>query len=84
MKHEIKNNILTLVLSRAQIQIYKLNFPPGESEYNKSRVISPGRRGVRVRSGELAVIGLMYCHLQTVLCLRDLQLLSHLKCNFRI
>ena len=73
MKHEIKNNILTRVLSRAQIQIYKLNFPGSLNTINPA---SSDLVGGGPGSGELTVIGLMYRHLQTVLYLCDLQLLS--------
>ena len=73
MKHEIKNNILTRVLSRAQIQIYKLNFPRSLNTINPA---SSDQVGGGSGLGEHAVIGLMYRHLQTVLCLCDLQLLS--------
>ena len=73
MKHEIKNNILTRVLSRAQIQIYKLNFPGSLNTINPA---SSDLVGGGSESGQLRVIGLMYRHLQTVLCLCDLQLLS--------
>ena len=70
MKHEIKNNILTRVLSRAQIQIYKLNFPRSLNTINPA---SSDQVGGGSGLGGHAVIGLMYRHLQTV-C--DLQLLS--------
>ena len=73
MKHEIKNNILTRVLSRAQIQIYKLNFPRSLNTINPA---SSDQVGGGSGLGEHAVIGLMYRHLQTVLRLCDLQLLS--------
>ena len=73
MKHEIKNNILTRALSRAQIQIYKLNFPGSLNTINPA---SSDPVGGGSQSGQLTVIGVIYRHFQTVLCTCDLQLLS--------